>query len=195
MDWDAEIESLERGRIRRIRVRRDGTPVAHGDAVAAWRDDAGFRGRFIGWLAEAPFEAYFWETPAVTEDTISRAFEFVFVDAPSLAAMPPDVAAFREHFRDTVAVSAFHNLGGDALMVAPNLGAAGHAYPHLAAFARAARVDVQHELWRTVGSYASARIGARPLWVSTSGLGVAWLHVRLDSDPKYYTFEPYRSAG
>ena len=28
-----------------------------------------------------------------------------------------------------------------------------------------------------------------------SGLGIAWLHVRLDSYPKYYTHAAYRAAG
>jgi hypothetical protein len=29
-------------------------------------------------------------------------------------------------------------------------------------------------------------------WVSTSGLGVPWVHVRLDERPKYFQFGPYR---
>ena len=33
------------------------------------------------------------------------------------------------------------------------------------------------------------------LWVSTSGLGVYWLHVRLDSYPKYYQHAPYKNAA
>ena len=38
--------------------------------------------------------------------------------------------------------------------------------------------------------------GDAPTWVSTAGGGVAWLHVRLDSAPKYYTHRPYtRFAG
>jgi hypothetical protein len=31
------------------------------------------------------------------------------------------------------------------------------------------------------------------MWLSTSGLGVAWLHIRLDSTPKYYQHQPYTS--
>ena len=30
------------------------------------------------------------------------------------------------------------------------------------------------------------------LWLSTAGLGVYWLHLRLDTRPKYYSFQPYR---
>jgi hypothetical protein len=31
-----------------------------------------------------------------------------------------------------------------------------------------------------------------PLWFSTSGLGVHYVHVRIDSRPKYYTTERYK---
>ena len=50
---------------------------------------------------------------------------------------------------------------------------------------------MQHALWRTVGEAVSERITDRPLWLSTAGGGVAWLHVRLDSRPKYYGHTPY----
>ena len=36
------------------------------------------------------------------------------------------------------------------------------------------------------------RVGARPVWLSTAGAGVSWLHVRLDDRPKYYGCGPYR---
>jgi hypothetical protein len=34
-----------------------------------------------------------------------------------------------------------------------------------------------------------------PLWLSTAGQGVFWLHVRLDRYPKYYNHAPYRHAA
>lgn len=37
-----------------------------------------------------------------------------------------------------------------------------------------------------------ARLGVRPVWLSTAGMGVSWLHVRLDARPKYYGFAAYR---
>jgi NADH:ubiquinone oxidoreductase subunit len=36
------------------------------------------------------------------------------------------------------------------------------------------------------------RVGEQPVWLSTAGMGVAWLHVRLDDRPKYYGYSPYR---
>jgi hypothetical protein len=38
------------------------------------------------------------------------------------------------------------------------------------------------------------RMSAKPVWLSTAGAGVSWLHVRLDDQPKYYGFALYRSA-
>jgi hypothetical protein len=32
---------------------------------------------------------------------------------------------------------------------------------------------------------------AKPVWFSTSGMGVAWLHFRLDERPKYYTYRAF----
>jgi hypothetical protein len=37
------------------------------------------------------------------------------------------------------------------------------------------------------------RIGEAPVWLSTAGMGVAWLHVRLDSRPTYYGHRPYKT--
>ena len=81
------------------------------------------------------------------------------------------------------------------------------AYPHVAAFARFAPRAQVAALWRAVGAASLARLGlsggvvprgalgesSGPLWLSTSGLGVNWLHVRLDKAPKYYSFQPFKA--
>ena len=37
------------------------------------------------------------------------------------------------------------------------------------------------------------RIGPLPVWLSTAGGGVDWLHMRLDERPKYYRHLPWRN--
>lgn len=146
-------------------------------------------------LRSAPFTAFYWETPPLCAATAERPFECVLVDAPVLARMTPQPAAFAEHYVDGAAVAVFHNLGGDALLVAPRPDGPAADGVHLAAFVRTAPADRQLELWRAVGEAATRRLGRRPLWVSTCGTGVAWLHVRLDDRPKYYAWEPYRDPA
>lgn len=196
MQWDTQIESLESGCIHQVKILCDGEPVSYAEAIDRWQVDGDFRDFFIGLLAEAPYDAYLWETPPITRMTSTRTFECVLVESPELAQLSPDPAAFAQHFEATEAeteVVSFWNLGGDARLVAPSPRASLAAYPHLAAFSRAAPAPQQHAFWSAVGANVADGLSDHPLWLSTSGLGVAWLHVRLDSRPKYYTFQPYRT--
>ena len=198
--WDFHIEDLNRGRLRRVRLSRAGRQVGYGEVLTHWQSDEAFRVLFIGLLAAAPWEAYLWETPPITRATVARPFEFVLTDSPELARMRPDPDAFAAHFTaappDAAAVS-FANLGGDAHLLAPVPPAASdpRTYAHLAAFSRGAPAERQHAFWRLVGARAEDRLSDRPLWLSTCGLGIAWLHARLDTWPKYYTHRPYRTAA
>ena len=132
--------------------------------------------------------------PPVTSATAGRPFEFVLLDAPFLS-QPPDARTFADHFardHDDTGVVVFDNLGGDATLVVPTPPDASADYSHLAAFVRNSGGERQHALLRALGAAAQRRLDDRPVWISTAGGGVAWLHVRLDSRPKYYGHEPYR---
>lgn len=194
--WDATVEPLPGGRGEQYRVLRDGRPVSYGDVLRLWQNDAAFRSFFTAMLAAAPFPAFRWETPAVTAGTVGRAFEFVLLDEPGLPARA-DVSAFASHVGQPTprdGVVAFRNLGRDAVLVVPCPVGPPAAYAHLAAFVRHAPDAQRHALWRVVGREAEARVGPVPVWLSTAGMGVPWLHVRLDDRPKYYGFDPYRAA-
>jgi hypothetical protein len=191
--WSFRSQQLPGKRGMRFAVDFDSQPASFADVLRAWQEDAGFRSVFNAQLADTPYSAYRWETPPVTEATVSRPFEFVLLDSPGLARRP-DREAFAEHFgtasEDGVVV--FPNLGGDAIMVVPCPLTSTSAYGHLAAFVREAPETQWHALWRSVGEAMMGRVGARPVWLSTAGGGVSWLHVRLDDRPKYYGYGPYR---
>ncbi len=139
----------------------------------------------------AAHEAVFFECVPVSRATRHEPFRFLLIDSPAVARLRPDPTAFAAHLHDPV--SAFDNLGHDARLVAPG-GAVPAGCAHLAAWARTAPDTEVHALWSTVATEVTAwwiRTDA-PVWVSTSGLGVPWLHVRLDQRPKYVTHGPYR---
>lgn len=193
--WTEQTESSADGRTRRIKVHNDGITPGYADVLNLWQADESFRCVFMSILRDVPYTAFYWETPAVTRDTLERPFEFVLIDSPSLAGVPPDMHAFSEHFDtgcDDTGIVSFANLGGDAFLVAPCPVVASDAYAHIGAFTRKAPLHQQHALWQSVGRSVEEQISEQPLWVSTAGLGVFWLHVRLDSRPKYYSHAPYR---
>jgi hypothetical protein len=191
--WQSKIEVLEDGHIRRMTLERNGSPATYAQVIHGWKSDPEFRAFYISLLADAPFEAMFWEAPPVTRSSPEQPYEFVLVNSPALATATPDTAAFAAAFSvsNDGSVVTFENLGGDALLVAPCPAGPACVYPHLAAFVRGAPEAQRHELFITLANAIERRISDKPLWVSTSGLGVYWLHIRLDSRPKYYTFRPY----
>ncbi len=172
---------------------RHGEPLAFADVLALWRRDDAFVAFFVEILAASPFRAYRWETPPVTVEALGRPFEFVVLDDPGLDC-EPDPSPFRRYFEPAgPGIVVFENLGQDALLVVPSPRTEAAAYGHLAAFVRSAPAEQVRALWRRVPDAVEQRLDRRPLWLSTAGRGVAWLHLRLDSRPKYYAYTPYRA--
>lgn len=194
--WTPRREELDSGRVIKVAIDLNSSPVSYAGVLHRWQKDADFRSLFIGLLAEAPFSAFRWETPPITTATANRPFEFVLLDSPGLARNP-DVEAFAEHFSGVAAggVVEFPNLGKDAVMVVPCPNGPLSAYGHLGAFVRQAPEPQRHALWELVGAAMQRRLGTKPVWLSTAGAGVSWLHVRLDDRPKYYGYTPYREGA
>jgi hypothetical protein len=193
--WVPQITNLTGSKAVKVAIDLNSTPVSYAQVLSHWQNDAEFRSMFIRILADCPYSAFRWETPPITKSNADRPFECVILDSPGLASVP-DAAAFAEHFKHTdKAVIEFANLSGDAILVVPRpLGSHG-IYGHIGTFVRQAPAAQIHSLWQAVGSAMQRRLGAKPVWLSTAGAGVSWLHVRLDDRPKYYTFAPYRDAG
>lgn len=190
--WQDECVVEDGGRIHCIMLSVDGRTLSWSEVVGAWQSTPEFADWFTGLLTDAPFEAFFWETPPLTSWDWNTPFQCVLVDSPALAGIRPEPGAFANHFTSASAVASFENLGGDAYLIAPCPDSEGEGYPHLASFLRTAPRATIRSLWRAVGVALDMRVGTRALWCSTSGLGIHWLHVRLDSRPKYYTYRPFR---
>ena len=195
MAWTSEIESLDGARARKLTLFGDGSALSYAEVIENWRQDEEFNAYFSDLLAAMPFAAFFWETPPVTAYTTARAFECVVIGSPALARLEAEPAAFARPFavEPEDEVVTFENLGGDAWLVAPRPVPEAEGYPQLAAFLRAAPASQRSNLWSQTGEALIRLLSERPLWVSTSGLGVAWVHVRLDTWPKYHVHKPYRS--
>lgn len=190
--WSAPFERLD-ARTHRYRVLRDGQPLSYSDAIAAWTSDAEFRRWYAELLAGSELPAYRWETPPVTSASAdAQPLEFVLLRSDALQRRV-DRQAFASHFRKGEPVVAFSNLSGDAELVVPAPTECDDAYSHLAGFLRAAPPEQVDALWQATGRAMSRRLAAaeRPVWLSTAGMGVAWLHIRLDRRPKYYGHAPY----
>ena len=173
----------------------NGGVVTFKTVLNLWQYDQAFRSLFVSQLVDSPFSAYRWETPAITNSTVDRNFEFVLLNAPGLARSA-DRETYVDYFsranKDGIVV--FDNLGKDAVLVVPAPCDANSSYDQLASFIRSASEEKIHAFWSAVGEAVQSNLSDRPLWLSTAGGGVAWVHARLDSRPKYYGHTPYKNC-
>jgi len=193
--WFSNLRVLDH-RTTEISVGSAASSLSLGDVIHLWEVDEAFRSFFTTTLKQSEFDAFFWETPPMTRKTLSEEFKCVLVSAPTLLQLRPNPSPFSKHFSAASGetVLTFANLGGDAMLVVPTPLAGHGAYTHLAQFLRQGPLEQVNTLWQSVGLALKGRISNEPVWASTAGLGVSWLHVRLDSHPKYYRHTPYTKA-
>ncbi len=196
MVWTLKWIEREPGGVWKLVALVGGRAATVAEFLDGLQDDVALRGMLDETLARVPFVAFRWEMPSLTRDRLHHEFECVVVDDPSLER-PQNHAAFADHLEGCAEpdVAVFSNLGGDATLVVPLPASEEPCYTHLGAFVRGAPRVQRHALWRCVAETTLGRVDDVPLWLSTAGDGVAWLHVRLDDRPKYYAHAPYRSPG
>lgn len=194
--WTHHVESIRPGWVQRATLSSNGAPLGFGEALRLLHQDASFREYLTQLLAGIPNAAFRWETPPISESNLDRPFEFVVTNDPRLDTRP-EAGAFASYFTGQnadAAVLAIPNLGKTATLVVPRQLDEAATYTHFARFLRSAPSPQVHALWRCVAQAARHRLSAEPQWISTAGGGVAWLHVRIENEPKYYSYRPYADA-
>lgn len=190
--WQVESVELVAGRARRYLFK----DMAYYSVLEAWKTDSQFRQFFNSLLAESEFQAFTWETPPVSGPSLEQPFEFVLIKSRRLVNLrTPSASKFSDKLKaepNSPSVVIFPNLNKDALFVAPcPAGKSNKGYAHLGDFVRFAPEEQKHELWKQLAKAVEQKISINPLWLSTSKLGVKWLHVRVDSKAKHYRHTPY----
>lgn len=151
------------------------------------------------------YDAFFFETKGTSsKNSDTKQFEFVLVNAPSLyrfAESRADPYSFQNYLNcpscETKTAVSFWNLGRNAMLIAPRRQDDKDLkiYSHLAAFLRGASEAETNQMWNHVTEKyleITTQWDGNPVWLSTAGTGVAWLHFRLDRRPKYYTFREFK---
>lgn len=179
--------------VQKISILQEGQPISYRQLLALWKNNTYFIDCFNSFLANIEFTAYFWESIPVNNASLDNAYQFVVTGNPSLAQLSCDPSPFANQFKATnTSIATFQNLGGDAWLVSPNANFSQQSYPHIAAFCRLAPQSLVTQLWQTVAQQLETAIHQNPIWLSTSGLGVSWVHIRIDTQPKYYSYLPYQ---
>ena len=114
-----------------------------------------------------------------------------------------DSGPFAKHLDDIVIagtwVGSFPNKGKDAVLIIPSAKKDYKKniidYKNISQFTKNASQEQKQKFWQEVANRLSRELekNEAPKWLSTHGLGVPYLHVRIDNRPKYYHFEEYKT--
>ena len=180
-------------------------------SVQKWTElllsDVTLMNQFYGLLKNTmEWPSYFFETKGISSQNASQVqFEFVLVISTELNASintsGVNMNAFSSHWRTVLpgeTCTSFRNLSGDAMLVVPKPmpDTEPSTYSDLASFIRTAPSSEIFNMWTKSLQEYQRLIGpssnGRTVWFSTSGLGISYLHMRFDSRPKYYSYEPFQ---
>ena len=175
-----------------------------------------FLENFIVILQNLPYEGYYFECPPVNSQNFDqKSFEFVIVKSSTLQFRRAEKEDFKDYFTEDEKVLAvgFENLGKDAFLIAPNPWSTSKLdiYSHLGSFMKkgskgnfsiffiikpyiSSITEQLKGFWKLASKIFLEEIkrkASKNIWLSTAGDGVAWLHLRMDTRPKYYQYVPY----
>ena len=176
--------------------------LGYREVLHLWQHDSDFTGFFCAVFRSVTHKSYVWETPPLSFELLDREFEFAIINRtprsqPTASLSPasvPDLLTFKEYFSPNAidnGVVAFPNIGKDAMLVVPSPLQKNANYAGLAEFFTNAPARQQTSLWKVLAREIHHRLSDQCIWVSVAGGGVAWLHIRIDSAPKYYRHLPY----
>ena len=197
MNWNAQKNQISDSVWHYVYADSNNQSLTFRQVVELWAGDSDmFRDFHNQVLSEVPFRAMRWETPVVDLNRFDREFEFVVLDSPNLDR-PENPSAFAKQFEAAAqdkTVIQFENLGRNAMLVVPMPSGSEVHHCHLASFLATCRATDASALWQATSEAMLNRVSDKPVWLSTAGGGVAWLHIRLDDRPKYYGYSPYRES-
>lgn len=152
---------------------------------------------FLEWWIEylSNREGFFFECDPINSNNLDEPFEFELIKSKKLNKhmYVSDESPFSEYIKVTKIpkTRSFLNLKKDStlLIPLPLKGVDKGVYSQLASFMSKGPMNQKIGFWIDVGKQIEKLISENPdenLYVSTHGLGVLYLHMRFDKNPKYY---------
>lgn len=165
--------------------------------------DEKFRELICNIFKDCEYNNVYWEFPGINKTNMNNKAEFVIIKTNSFAKS--NHMAFSEYFDDfqNIKIIQFKNSSKDCDLITPtpiNNKNYYNSCSDIMTFFKSAFVpeELLHQLLITIGStmlkYLNANLTTssnQKKYLSTSGRGVQWLHVRICNTPRYYNHEEY----
>lgn len=140
----------------------------------------------------------FFECIPVSFKTLKTTFRFVIITTNLFKNIQPNSQPFQSYFNGKSLTTSFLGKSGDVLLVVPQPmnNVSEITYTHLYNFIKYGSPEYFKNVFAECIKLLCETMQENKntkYWLSTSGLGVSWLHFRIDTIPKYYNYEEYKN--
>ncbi|NME68217.1 DUF6940 family protein [Flammeovirga aprica] len=178
----------------RLKIQDGDKNLSFSEVFDLWKTSSSFIDFYTCKLLEVLGNSFFWEHPPLLQKDLDKDYELVIRKTNSYAKRVMDEQAFSEHFEIDNAIVNFDNLGRNARLIVPVKTKEGDIYKHLGSFLEGGDKEQIEGLFQTIAIQVESELKkGKQIWLNTAGLGVIWLHVRLDTRPKYYKTKQYKN--
>lgn len=169
-------------------------PMSFQDVFEAWEHQPEFSQFYVSAVKGLGYSAFYWEHPALNQNLLHQSYECIILRSQPLERLAINERAFKNYIYSSKQVADFMNLGKNARLVIPTKKSDAEIYNHFGKFIRLAEDGQILALFKRVGKVVQEEIKKQDyIWLNTAGLGVIWLHVRMDTRPKYYKTTEYKN--
>jgi hypothetical protein len=177
----------------RFKILENESSISFQKVFKLWEKEPEFIDFYANSLKDFGFKAFFWEHPGLTENTISKPYECILQKSKTLDSRTINEQAFSDYLNSSNGAEDFLNLGKNARLVIPTKQSNSEIYKHFGSFIFNAENAQIQAFFQKVGTIVQREIEEKPMiWLNTAGMGVIWLHVRMDTKPKYYKTKNYK---
>ena len=192
-NWELQIIAQDQEGVR-FKIKENDTHLSFKEVFEYWKIDPTFLQFYVNALNAFSLEEFFWEHPAVKTAYLDRPYEVILLKSRSFKNRKVDERSFKEKIEVKELVAVFPNLGKNATLIVPTKQHIPIIYKHLGSFLREATTEQIQAVFQALGATILSEIAAgKLLWLNTAGLGVLWVHIRLDTRPKYYKVRTYKN--
>lgn len=192
-------EVLELTNIIKIILYKNKKPLRWIEVINLWKSNSAFNHFFTNIINECIFTDYFFECPGITLHKLySQIFEFRLINH-SKSFPSTDLTAFEDQKKKNKSKSilVFGNLSQTSILIIPNKKQKSDfkIYNSIGNFLKGGTNKQINLLFSQIGVTLEKLLQdnhGKKVWLSTHGLGVHWLHFRLDFSPKYYQTDCYK---
>ena len=182
---------LNNSNIIKIKIYKDSIMVTWDQILYLWKNSNKFIKFFIDLIKSTQFDNFFWECPPINLKNIQyQNFECYIINSNNNFGKASD-NSFKSYFNENPSkkIISFYNPSRSCLLIVPCPleEIEKNCYLNISTFIKHAPKPQIYILWKQISTLLKKQLkNNHHIWLNTHGLGVPWLHVRLDTIPKYY---------